>query len=286
MKRTFFIPVVLALFFLLSFSIVQAEEDPLPKWVKRIEYSIQLETDKKPTFYFQTVQPLTQDEEKKDTIFIQPRVNIRDERGIYNLGLGYRKLASEDWIVGVNTFLDYQDLHRHARAGLGFEVLGQILEGRVNTYFGGLTNKKEADFSAASRTIERVADGIDYELGAPVPYMSWLKIYGSGFWYDFKSFDDKLGWKSRLEASLNEHVQLEVYTWDDNKGDLEYGGRLRLNVAFNTFSDILGAVKFSQEAFPRNDLKERLLIPVEREYDIILERKVESSGFVVEAGRS
>jgi len=127
---------------------------------------------------------------------------------------------------------------------------------------------------------------VDFEIGAPFPYAPWLKLYGSWFWFDFKDFDDKEGWKSRLEAALSKSLKLEVYTWDDNKGDLEYGGRLRLHMVFNTFSDILTGIKFSGEPFPTKDLKEQLLIPVERQFEITVEKKVQSNGFTVEAGRS
>jgi len=286
-RQNLFSSIVTFLFLFFPLPLVSAQEESvLPDWVQRVEYSFQLESDKKPIFYFQTVQPLHQSKDKVDTFFIQPRISLQEERTLYNLGLGYRKLASENLILGANLFGDYQDVHRHGRLGVGLEALGQIWEGRVNTYFGDITNKQKVEASAASTTIERMADGVDFEIGAPFPYAPWLKLYGSWFWFDFKDFDDKEGWKSRLEAALSKSLKLEVYTWDDNKGDLEYGGRLRLHMVFNTFSDILTGIKFSGEPFPTKDLKEQLLIPVERQFEITVEKKVQSNGFTVEAGRS
>jgi hypothetical protein len=113
----------------------------------------------------------------------------------------------------------------------------------------------------------------------------WLKVYGSGFWYDFDKFDDKYGWKSRLEANLNKALRLEFYTWDDNKGSEEYGGRLRCYLAFDTLSDIREAFKLSGEAFPKKDLKKQTLIPVERNFDIVVEKWSESAGMTIEIGR-
>jgi len=277
---------ILITIFIFTNSSLQANEDNIPDWLKRFEYSVEVETDKKPKFYFQTVQPLYQDADKTNTLFYQPRVSILEGRSTYNLGLGYRRLVSENLLLGINTFFDYQDLHRHARAGFGAEALGQIFEARINSYFGGLSNKKIIKDTSASQTIERVADGGDVEIGAPIPYLPWLKLYGSGFWYDFKEFDDKFGWKSRLEAKVNNSLRLEFYTWDDNKGDTEYGARARFQVAFYSLFDLTNAFKISDEAYPKKDLTKETLIPVERNFEITVEKAIITGGLTVEIGRT
>ncbi len=256
----------------------------IPDWLKRIELSGQWESHKNPTFYFETVQPLYQGEDKIDTLFIQPRVSLRSSDLTYNLGVGYRKLVSENLLLGINIFGDYQDLHEHGRIGLGIEALGQVFEARLNSYFG-VTPKRIVEDTASSTTYEKVADGLDFELGVPVPYMPWLKVYGSGFWYDFDKFQDKYGWKTRIEATLNKALRLEFYTWDDNKGGEEYGGRLRCHLAFDTLADIRDVFKLAGEPFPKKDLKKRTLIPVERNFDIVVEKWSESAGVTVEIGR-
>jgi hypothetical protein len=262
-----------------------AEELATPDWVKRIEVSSQWETDQKPRFYFQTVQPLYQDDAKENTVFIQPRASWQEGDATYNLGIGYRKLASENLLLGINVFGDWQAQHDHGRTGIGLEALGQVLEGRINSYIG-VTEQREVQQATVSTTFERVANGFDYELGTVIPYMPWLKIFGSGFWYDFNNFSDKIGWKSRVEARMNESLRLEFFTWDDNKGDREFGGRLRFNVAFNTLGDIIHGFAFSGEAFSEKDLKKEMLIPVERHHEIIVEKFIRSSGLTIEAGRS
>lgn len=268
-----------------SFARAEDQQDT-PAWVKRTEFSVRLESDQKPQFYLQTVQPLYQDNDKINTFFIQPRASIQAEHGTYNLGLGYRRLSSENFILGTNVFFDFEDEHRHGRMGLGVEALGQVLEARANAYFGGITNNVRSKTVSTGDIIERVADGADLEFGMPVPYMPWLKFYGSGFWYDYIKFDDRFGWKSRLEAKMNEAVRLEFFTWDDNKGDTEYGGRIRFNVAFGNPFEIKGAFQLSDEPFPKKDLSEELLIPVERDFNITVESYTESNGLIVEAGRS
>jgi hypothetical protein len=257
----------------------------IPDWLKRVELSTQYESDKHPTFYFQTVQPLYQSIDKTDVFFYQPRVSLKAGDLTYNLGVGYRRLVNENLLLGVNLFGDYEDLHQHGRLGVGFEALGQILEARLNGYVG-ITTKRVVEESGTSATYERVADGLDFELGAPIPYLPWLKFYTSGFWYDFDKFSDKKGWETRLEAKLNEAVLLEFYAWDDNKGEREYGGRLRFNLAFDRLVDFRDVFILADEPFPEKDLTEQILIPVERNFDIEVEKWTESAGFTIEVGRS
>jgi len=281
MRKFYLIGLINISFILLGSS---AFSQDIPDWVKRIEISAQYETDKHPTFYFQMVQPLYQSEDKINTFFYQPRISLKGGDLTYNLGIGYRKIARDNLLLGVNLFGDYEDLHEHGRLGIGFEALGQILELRLNGYFG-VTTKRVVEDSSTSTTYERVADGLDLELGLPIPYLPWLKIYASGFWYDFDKFKDKYGWKTRLEAKLNKAFILEFYTWDDNKGEQEYGGRIRVNMAFDRLSDIKGVFAPAREPFPKKDLREKTLIPVERNFDIVVEKWTETSGITVAVGR-
>lgn len=286
-QRFFLFLLAVAAAFLPVLRHAQAEDGAeAPAWLKRTEFSLQVESDQKPRIFLQTVQPLYQDADKVNTFFIQPRASVQSENGTYNLGLGYRRLSSENLILGTNFFFDFEGQHRHGRVGVGAEALGQVFEARVNSYFGNITNKVEVGTAGSGVLIERVAQGGDLELGMPVPYMPWLKMYGSGAWYDHDRSPDRFGWKSRLEARLNDHVRFEFYTWDDNKGDTEYGGRFRFNIAFGNPFEVTDALKLSDEPFPKKDLSEELLIPVEREFDITVERYLDQGGLVVEAGRS
>ena len=267
-----------------SKSYCRAEENPAPDWLKRIDFSAEWETDKHPIFYFETVQPFYQSEDKTRTFFYQPRISITGGDFTYNLGVGYRRLPTEDFLWGINLFGDYEDLHEHGRIGLGYEIITQKLEGRLNSYFG-VTSKRVVEEGSGVSIIERVANGFDYELGSALPYLPWLKLYVSGFLYDFKKFDNKVGWKSRLEANLNEALTLEFYTWDDNKGSQEFGGKAECRLAFDHFSDFKEIFKLADEPFPTKDLRESTLIPVERNFDIVVEKWSEG-GVTIEIGRN
>ena len=255
----------------------QAEEEPTPDWFKRINFSAEWETGQHPIFYFETVQPFYQSDDETRTFFYQPRISITGGDYNYNFGLGYRSLASEDFFWGINIFGDYEDLHEHARTGLGYEIITQRLEGRLNSYFGITTKRIVEEDENINSIFERVVNGFDYELGSSLPYLPWLKLYVSGFFYDFKKFDNKVGWKSRLQANLSQALRLEFYTWDDNKGSQEFGGKAELRFIFDNFSDFKQIFKLADEPFPRKNLKKSILIPVERNFDIVVEKYSESA---------
>ena len=282
--RVMLLSVFLLSFCVLSVAPAYAQETSTPGWLERTEISAQIETGKEPNFYFQTVQPLFQDDAKENTVFVQPRISLQNARTSYNIGFGYRRLMSEDLMLGANIFGDLEDLHDHARVGVGLEAFGQILEARLNTYFG-VTSQRLVQQQTGSATYERVVDGLDFELGSPIPYIPWLKIYGSGFWYDYKQFDDRKGWKTRLEAKLNDGIRMEFYTWDDNKGDVEYGGRVRFNLAFDGMFDFSDSLHIADEPFPKKDLEKETLVPVERNFEIAVEKWTETANTTIQVAR-
>lgn len=262
------------------------ETGEIPEWLKRTSYGISIESDQKPRVYIETVQPLYQGFDKANTIFTHGRMTFQDERGTYSLGLGYRRLLSEELLGGFNTFFDYQDLNKHYRTGFGLEAIGKRLEGRLNTYFG-LSPTRKIWESATSAQYEKVVDGFDMELGGPVPYLPWLKLFGSYYHYDFKKFSDMNGWKMRGEIKPFKCLTINLETYDDNKGEQEYRLDTRFSLAFDNFTlgSILSAFKLAKEPYPEVDLRDRTLDRVERNFNIQVEKWVETAGMTIEIGR-
>lgn len=264
-----------------------AESNNIPEWLKRTSYGIFIETDQKPRVYLETVQPLYQSLDKIDTFFTHDRISIQDERGTYSVGLGYRRLMfDENLLTGINTFFDYQDLHQHYRQGVGIEAITDKLELRANSYFR-LSPKRKVESTGASDTFEQVANGGDIELGAPLPYLPWIKVFGSYYRYDFRKFKDMSGWKMRGEIKPFKFITINLTTYDDNKGDREYLMDTRFNLVFDDLApkSILSAFKLAKEPFPDVDLKERTLDRVERNFNIQVEKWIETAGMNIEIGR-
>lgn len=269
----------------------QKNNQDIPDWIKRTNFAIEAGTNQSPKYFFETIQPLLGTQDKDLVFFNQSRISEKNSRPAYNLGLGLRKIFNEAYLLGINSFYDYQDLHKHSRAGVGFEAISSRgLEGRINTYIR-VSNNRLVDENSANEYYEKVANGFDWELGAPLPYLPFLKLYGGGNWYNFGHFQNKYGWQARLEYTPVKYSRIDFIMLHDNKTrnvDFRFEGAITL--AFTSFSlrDIINDIKGSQAPFPKVDLRDKVLDRVVRDFDItvIQETKTKSTGLTVEGGRT
>ncbi|MBW2560399.1 MAG: inverse autotransporter beta domain-containing protein [Deltaproteobacteria bacterium] len=258
-------------------------------WLKRTTIGAILESDQKPRYYIETVQPFYQSAGKKHTVFTHIRISGQDDYGTYSAGVGYRRLLFNNSLMAwINTFFDYQDPHQHYRQGVGLEAIGTSAELRANGYFGLSPARKVAE----PGTYEKARDGFDVELGVPVPYLPWMKVFGSLYWYDFKEGPDVEGWKGRAQLKPLDFLTINLETYDDNKGSQEWRSDVRLTLWVDSFApkDILAALTSSfRETLPEVDMKERTLDRVERNFQITVEKWSDgggTGGFSVQVGRT
>ena len=298
MIKNKFSPIIFSIFFCsiffflligINISYSQAAESEIPEWLKRVNFGADAGTNQKPRIYFETVQPLYQDEDKQNTFFIQPRFSYEQEDGAYNLGFGYRKLLREDSVLlGTNMFFDFEDDDKHYRMGLGLEAFVNLIEFRANSYIG-LSPRRLIKESGAIREYEKAVDGFDWEFGLPVPHMNWIKLYGGGYWYNYEKFNNKEGWKLRTEIKPYKITSLNFIVYDDNKGDPEFRIDGRITIPFGAGGEDdekFCNIGFSDTAYPEKaDHSDRTLDRVEREYKIEVERYVETASAVVEVRR-
>src|SRR5262249_50286013 len=132
-----------------------------------------------PKFYVETVLPIKQTDDKERTLFTHDRISSDgDGNVLLNGGLGYRRLLFDDnLLAGANTFFDYQSLHNHYRLGMGLELKTKTLEALAN-YYHALSPRRQIRSSFFNTFYEKAVDGFDLELGGPVPYLPWLKLFG------------------------------------------------------------------------------------------------------------
>jgi len=264
------------------------QRQDIPDWLKRVNYGIDIGTDQKPIWYFETVQPLYQSPSRDRTLFIQPRANKQGHDETYNLGLGYRWLTDEENVLlGLNTFYDYTEEHSHYRIGFGIEAIGKVVEGRLNTYWG-LSGERKVEETSTSTTYEKVVDGADIEFGGPfIPYIPWLKLYGSGYWFNHKHFSDREGWRLRLRLNPIKCMNADLIVWDDNKGDREIRLDISVRIPFDTWEDFKEAFRLADEKYVDRDLRKQMLVPVERDWEVKVEKwtKNKVGGAIVEIKR-
>lgn len=264
----------------------------IPDWVKRTNVAFEAGTDMRPKFFFETIQPLLGSQHKATVLFNQIRMSERSGRPIYNFGLGARKIFKNAYLLGTNFFYDYQDLHKHSRAGVGMEMLSDKgLEARVNSYIAISGQRLVAEDSVNSY-YEKVANGLDWELGGPLPYIPTLKLYGGGYWYNFSHFKNKYGWKMRMEFTPMPYTRLTYELFDDTKRN-KPGSRVEgaITLAFTSFSlrDIVNDIKSPKtQAYPKINLEDRVLDRVVRDFDItvIKTTKAKATGLTIEGGKA
>ena len=263
----------------------------IPDWVKRTNFAIEAGTNQSPKYFFETVQPLLGTQEKDIVFFNQSRISEKSSRPTYNLGLGLRKIFNDSYLLGINSFYDYQDLHKHSRAGVGFEAMGNRgFEARINTYIR-ISGNHLVSQDSANEYYEKPANGFDWELGGPLPYLPFLKLYGGGNWYNFEHFFNKYGWQMRLEYIPIKYSRIDFIMLDDNKTrNVDYRFEGAITLAFTSFSlrDIINDIKGSTSAYPKIDLRDKVLDRVVRDFDItvIKSTKSKTTGLTVEGGRT
>lgn len=262
----------------------------IPDWVKRTNFAIEAGTGQAPKYFFETIQPLLGTQDKDVVFFNQSRISEQGSRPLYNFGFGLRKIFN-NYLLGINSFYDYQDFHKHSRGGVGFEAINDIgIEARVNTYLRISGNHLVGEDSA-NEYYEKVANGFDWELGGPLPYLPFLKLYGGGNWYNFEHFNNKYGWQMRLEYTPIKYSRIDFIVLDDNKrSSTDYRFEGAITLAFSSFAlrDIIKDIKGSVSAYPKIDLHDKVLDRVVRDFDItvIKSTKSKSTGLTVEGGRT
>jgi adhesin/invasin len=126
------------------------------------------------------VAPLSDPKDIKNTLFTQASVYYLDNRTTVNLGLGYRRLEwNNKLLLGVNGFYDHEFPYDHGRTSIGLEARTSVGEVNFNQYWG-VSGWKMGRNSLE----ERALGGTDLEVGVPLPYMNWAKIYARGFVWD------------------------------------------------------------------------------------------------------
>lgn len=135
---------------------------------------------------------------------------------------------------------------------------------------------------------EEAADGFDWEVGAPLPHMNWIKLFAGGNRYTYHKSINKEGWSFRTEIKPFTFQTINLILYDDNKGETSYRIDARVTIPFGAGGDdkSLCNVSISKESYPEKvDHKDKVLKRVEREYEIAVEKWQDTGGVIVSIGR-
>jgi len=250
----------------------------LEKYFPTVELSLGLGDPSKPTAGVLVVAPLSDPKDVKNTFFTQGSVYHFDNRTTVNLGLGYRRLEWDNkLLLGVNGFYDHEFPYDHGRTSLGLEARTTVGEINFNQYWG-VTGWR----TAKNNYEERALGGTDLEVGVPLPYMNWAKVYVRGFIWD--SVD---GVKDLKGNDLSFRAQVPILPGLA----IEAGHRTYTTINDEDFMRItynvmdINAVKptkpwFSENAYQLSSMEDRRYEKVRRENIIVKQKRV--NGFSVQ----
>ena len=190
-----------------------------------------------------------------------------------NTGIGARYKVSEVALIGLNGFWDYRmvpDTTSHSRFGIGWEAFYKDFELRNNWYFAG-TGRKTISQTSSTTTYERVVPGWDVELGYRLPDYPQLAFAVRAFRWDFVSRTDNSGIEGSVNWQASPNWNFEVAA--SNEFPTNHSGS-------NSNEDIYLSFRvkyaFNKINYKKKDYKSfnsiRLIQPVKRRYDVLLER--------------
>jgi adhesin/invasin len=222
-----------------------------------------------------TVQPLSQTEDKSETVFFQGSVysfkNHGQKRPTLNLGVGKRWLSEDkSEITGINLFYDFESKSKHSRASLGAEYKRSAFEANANAYWG-VSSKKSVTIDGVAED-EEVLDGYDVNAKGQVPYLPWAKITGTHYKWKRDTKDDIEGGTVGIELKLNSATTLEAGFQDDNA--MDKSDFVKLTYKFGTDGKSTNFTADSVAFRDGADMTDHLLDKVKRKNKIITSRGV------------
>ena len=148
------------------------------------------------------VAPLSDPKNIYNTVFMQGSIFLTHEdryRQTVNIGIGDRILVMDKkLLLGANVFYDQEFPYDHKRGSIGFEARSSVGELNANKYYRLSTWN-----SGYNNIQEKALSGQDIELGVPLPYMNWAKVYAKKFRHEnIGSLPDIKGDDLSLRANL------------------------------------------------------------------------------------
>ena len=241
-----------------------------PDWLKRTSINIEVEEDYKPKWEVETVQPIYQFNKNKDIVFWQLNANTRDSIETYNFGLGYRNIINPEIMLGLNSFYDYQADNKHKRWSMGIEAIGKKYEFRANRYMA-ISNKLEVE----TDVFEEGLSGWDVEVGGKIIPNFDVKIFGAYSHWEGEQTDDLKQTSARIEYPLNNSMDFEVKYTHDNEQQVDMEQR---RISAQLIVRLGAHTQESMNIKKSENLSDKLLIPVKRENEIVIEK---TTGFTV-----
>lgn len=177
--------------------------------------------DGKTEFKVKAIEPLFQNKDSGETIFVQGLIGRFSQFGEYrtgtNLGIGQR-LFSEDFseLYGYNLFYDSEIEPGHHRISLGLEYREAEFS-LSNNYYKAISNQKTYRDQK-----EEALDGLDLNINGYTPGIPWIESnLNLAYWKGIKTKNLKriaVG----LIFNITDEISLAIEAEDDNLNKISY----------------------------------------------------------------
>ncbi|MBN2483922.1 MAG: inverse autotransporter beta domain-containing protein [Candidatus Omnitrophica bacterium] len=252
----------------------------------KIRFAVETSTKDRTSFYVDYLFPLWYAKDETSLVFFNPKQTFHSTNSEEtNLGIGYRKLINDWYILGAHVFYDKKYSENkawHAQMGYGLEFLTEDIDIRAN-YYNPIHGAKQVDegylLGETSllywNELEEPLEGFDFEVGVPVfEDITHTRFYAGGYFYDSKLTKDVEGLKVRAETNINDWLALDLGCTSENKQELEFTGGLRVTIPLElgkAFDRREREVKRFLDIFEvkqRSQMRDRLLERVVRDIDV------------------
>ncbi len=132
-------------------------------------------------------------------LFTQGAIHRTDNRTQSNIGFGWRHFSGNDWMAGVNTFIDHDLSRSHTRIGVGAEYWRDYLKLSANGYIRASGWKKSPDVEDYQ---ERPANGWDIRAEGYLP--AWPQL-GASLMYE-QYYGDEVGLFGKDKRQKDPHA--------------------------------------------------------------------------------
>ncbi|MDM4855606.1 inverse autotransporter beta domain-containing protein [Escherichia coli] len=132
-------------------------------------------------------------------LFTQGAIHRTDDRTQSNIGFGWRHFSGNDWMAGVNTFIDHDLSRSHTRIGVGAEYWRYYLKLSANGYIRASGWKKSPDIEDYQ---ERPANGWDIRAEGYLP--AWPQL-GASLMYE-QYYGDEVGLFGKDKRQKDPHA--------------------------------------------------------------------------------
>ncbi|EFO1591063.1 intimin-like adhesin FdeC [Escherichia coli] len=134
-----------------------------------------------------------------DMLFTQGAIHRTDDRTQSNIGFGWRHFSGNDWMAGLNTFIDHDLSRSHTRIGVGAEYWRDYLKLSANGYIRASGWKKSPDIEDYQ---ERPANGWDIRAEGYLP--AWPQL-GASLMYE-QYYGDEVGLFGKDKRQKDPHA--------------------------------------------------------------------------------